>query len=159
MRKLTKQTMWSLQMSPRVRRLRQENVLVSLPYIIYRRATQVIFLSQLIMPSYANKSCRWGLKSQKQVQHKFRINPFCLQDHKTKQNTAESPPRYKTSAVILGKSLPASLVFFTDIWNRRIALSYVLSSILPEFLDLCCNATFQQYDLWHLIPLVTKSSF
>ena len=45
-------------MSPRVRRLRQENVLVSLPYIIYRRATQVIFLSQLIMPSYANKSCR-----------------------------------------------------------------------------------------------------
>ena len=49
-------------MSPRMGSIRQGNVLVSLPYILYRRATQVIFLRQPIMPSYSNKSCKIRVK-------------------------------------------------------------------------------------------------
>ena len=36
--------------------------------------------------------------------------------------------------------------------DRRIVLSYVPSSIVPDSLGLRYNANFQQYDLWDLIP-------
>lgn len=59
--------------------------------------------------------------------------------------------RYKTIPNFFWKNFfsPASFVFFIDemFKDRRIVLSYVPSSIVPDFLGLRCNANFQQYDL------------
>ena len=62
-----------LQMSPRITSPRQGNVLVLLPYSqsFTDGWGQVISLRQAIMDVYNNKN---GLKSQKQIQCKFKIN-------------------------------------------------------------------------------------
>ena len=63
----------SLQMSPRMgQAFKQGDVLVSLLTVLHWWAAQVISLRQGIMHVYNNKK---GLKSQKQMQCKFQINP------------------------------------------------------------------------------------
>ena len=67
-----------LQMSPRMASPRQGNVFVLLPYSqsFTDGQGQVISLRQAIMDVYNNKN---GLKSQKQIQCKFKINSSRLQ--------------------------------------------------------------------------------
>ena len=79
-RKQSKKTFNSahLQMSPRMASPRQGNVFVLLPYSqsFTDGQGQVISLRQAIMDVYNNKN---GLKSQKQIQCKFKINSSRLQ--------------------------------------------------------------------------------
>ena len=75
MRKQSK-TIQSLEMSPRMgQAFRQGNVLVSLLTVLLWWAAQVISLRKGIMYAYNNKK---GLKSQKQMECKFKINPSPL---------------------------------------------------------------------------------
>ena len=74
-RKHSKKAIQSLQMSPRMASLRQD--FLTLPP---RWAAQVTSPRQVIMGAYSNKTVAgWRLKSQKQLQHKFKINPSRLQ--------------------------------------------------------------------------------
>ena len=75
MRKQSKKTIKSLQMSPRMASLRQAKVLVfHFLTFLHWWASQVISLRQAIMYIYNKK----GLKSLKQIQCKFKINSCWL---------------------------------------------------------------------------------
>ena len=108
MRKQSK-TIQYLQKSPRMRQaFRQGNVLVSLLTVLHRWAAQVISLRQAIMYVYNNKK---ALKSQKQMQCKFKMNPSPLQ------------------SVQVGDS-PLNYVFFT-VYNSLVA-GHKASDLYPK---------------------------
>ena len=121
-------------MSPRMRSIRQGNVLVSLPYILYRRETQVIFLRQPIMPSYSNKSCKMSHKSRSSTNSRLTLSGFgIIRQTRILLTVLPDIKHLQTFWENLFQLALYSSQIFKD---RRIALSYVPNSILPEFLGL-----------------------
>ena len=108
MRKQSK-TIQSLEMSPGMgQAFRQGSVLVSLLTVLLWWAAPVISLRKGIMYAYNNKK---GLKSQKQMECKFKINPSPLQ------------------SVQVGDS-PLNYVFFT-MYNSLVA-GHKASHLYPK---------------------------
>ena len=86
-------------------------------------------------PCFVTVSETWPVSGPLSDSYNMIVNPECC--------------RYKTITNFLEKFLPAQLVLYSSqmFKDRRIVLSYVPSSVVPDFLGLRCNANFQQYDL------------
>ena len=103
-------------------------------------------LTQLSDLTQLKKAASWEFKAQKQIQHKFKINPSQLCDRETRilpRNITGIKQLQNFWKNLFGSGL---FLFFTDVLRWETALSYAPNSIHPNSLGLKCNTSFQQYN-------------